>query len=290
LDALTVETSINLRIIKKNQWLISLGDFISRVPVSDNTLFEEIIHKYEKLMTALSEQLNNDVEQLNDFFNKALNNNVSKADLNVLSYFFGDLQDEVATFIKNASKLSTAQKMELVSKYMGIAFQYCITKILQRLAEKGNVLRDTSLPPTMIRVLWIPQQEGVVSKGVHDIPSSKIQAIALLKSIMPGLIDFSTDENEYTRIARLSLHLADNNDIDTLVDIIIKLYLDPSDAELPRHWEKLGLPKKYVPLMLLNHVLSKKYGVFTVVDFEMNTPIVITYPKLPYTENNNNEQ
>jgi hypothetical protein len=99
---------------------------------------------------------------------------------------------------------------------------------------------------------------------------------------MPGLIDFSTGENEYARVARLSQALSDDRDVDTLIQLIMKLY--NLDAGLPRQWEEGGLPKRYIPLGLLSRALSRERGVFSFIDFEGAIPIVVVYPKIPFTE------
>jgi hypothetical protein len=252
------------------------------MPVS-TTVFEEVERKYWTVVDTVADLHANNVRRLSELINKIMNAKVGEAELASLGYFFsGTVYDEVVKFVRNIDKYSIKQMEEFVGKYLNIALSTCKARVEEYLAERGVVLRDASASPGMFRLLWIPQQGGLTSKGIYDVPSSKVQVLALLRQLLPGLIDFDTGESEFTRIARLSQRLSDDYDLDTLIGIITRLYLDPSDAGLPKRLG--GLPKRYVPLVLLSHALSRKNGVLVLVDIEGDRSFIITYPKLPYTE------
>jgi len=166
---------------------------------------------------------------------------------------------------------------------MTVLFQRIGEKVTHLLGEKGVVIRDTSAPLDIYRILWIPQGSNTTSTGVYDLPGSKIQALSLLKSVLPRLIDYSTDENEFTRIAKLVQKLNDDEDIDTLLDLINKAYhTNINITDLVEVTEELFSQKKFIVYALLSFILAKKNGYQTYLDFEGKTPIVITYPKIPY--------
>jgi hypothetical protein len=280
LDALGIEISMDITRIKKGDLLINMKEPRVHMPVDDAEMIEELHNKYMPIIVNVLTALSSDMKRVNDLFNKALDAGVNETELNSLDYFFGDLHSEVASFLRKISKFKPTQWESLVSKYLSIAFQRLATKAVQRFAEVGAVLWET---PTLlsVRLLWFPG----AGRGVYDIPSSKVQVLALLKQLLPGLIDYSTDENEYTRLARLALKLNDNFDIDTLIDVITRLYL-PGSADLQELLRALNLPKKYIPLMLLGLALSKRIGIYSVIDFEGTSPIIVMYSKILITEAN----
>ena len=277
-DAMILETGISMTRVKRGFLMVELGDFNVYVPTGSEELFRELLRKYKPALDAWYESLYNDVDKLNELLLKGLNGEVSEQELGSLGYFFGELQGEVASFVRGVHKYSIKQREEFLIKYVSIGFQRAADRVVQLLSRDGAVLRDTGAPSGVLRLMWLPQQ----GRGAYDIPSGKVQVLSLLKSIMPGLIDFSTGENEYTRVARLSQALSDDRDVDTLIQLIMKLY--NLDAGLPRQWEEGGLPKRYIPLGLLSRALSRERGVFSFIDFEGAIPIVVVYPKIPFTE------
>jgi len=279
LDALSVEIGMNITRIKRGVLSVDMKKSIIYVPVGEKETADEIYNKYKSIIENVLVSLSNDLKNVHDLFAKAQDVGVSETELNSLDYVFGDLYDEVVSFMRKIDKFNYTQRADLASKYLSIAFQRLTARAVQRLAEMGAVLQDVSTL-TSVRLLWFPN----TSRGVYNIPSSKIQVLNLLKQLLSGLIDYSTDENEYTRLARLALKLNDDFDIDTLIGLIMKLYLDPNDADLPRWLEERGLPKKYVPLALLSYAIIKKRCVYAFIDFEGITPIVVVYPKTPITE------
>jgi hypothetical protein len=281
IDAIILETGMVITRVKRGFLMVELGDFVVYVPTRSEELFRELLRKYKPALDAWYETLSNDVDKLNELLLKGLNGKASEQELGLLGYFFGDLQGEVVSFVRGAHKYSIKRQEEFLIKYVSIGFQRVADRVVQQLSKDGAVLRDGA-PSGTLRLMWLPQQGGVVGRGVYAIPNGKVQVLSLLRGIMPGLVDFSTDENEYTRVARLSQALSDVRDVDTLVNLIVRLY--SLDAGLPRQWEEVGLPKKYIPLVLLSHALSKGRGVFSFIDFEGTTPITVVYPKIPLTE------
>ena len=275
LDTLGIEINMNMTRVKRDVLLVDMKEPIIYVPVGEEEASNEIYNKYKSIIESVLISLSSDLKKVYDLFVKARNAGVSETELNLLGYVFGDLYDEVVSFIKKIDKFNPTQRLDLTSKYLSIAFQRLTARAVQRLAEMGAVLQDV-FTSTSARLLWFPN----TGRGVYNIPSNKVQVLNLLKQLLPGLIDYSTDENEYTRLARLALRLNDDFDIDTLIGLITKLYLGPSDTDLPRRLEEHGLPKKYVPLALLAYVISKEECVYALVDFEGTTPIVVTYPMI----------
>jgi hypothetical protein len=282
LDAMIIEAGAYVERVKRGVFEIVQRDLITYMPVS-TTVFEEVERKYWTVVDTVVDLYANNIRRLSELINKIMNAKVGEAELASLGYFFsGAVYDEVVKFVRNIEKYSIKQMEEFVDKYLNIALSTCKARVEEYLAERGVVLRGMSVSPGMFRLLWIPQQDNLANKGIYDVPSSKVQVLALLRQLLPGLIDFDTGESEYTRIARLSQRLSDDYDLDTLIGIITRLYLDPSDADLPKRLDRL--PKRYVPLVLLSHALSRKNGVLVLVDIEGDRAFIITYPKLPYTE------
>jgi hypothetical protein len=277
LDALGIELNIELTRIKRGVLLINVREPCIYVPTPEEDVSEEIYNKYSPIIAGTLISLSNDVKRIWNLFAKARDVGVSETELDSLDYFFGDLRDEVASFLKSVDKFGAEQRIDLKSKYLSIAVKGLAAKAVQRLAEVGAVLQDISTLLS-VRLLWFPG----VGRGAYDLPSNKVQVLNLLKQLLPGLIDYSTDENEYTRLARLALKLNDDFDIDTLIGVIMKLYLDPNEADLLiRGLEEHGLPKKYIPLAMLGYVISKERCIYTFIDFEGTTPIAVVYPKTP---------
>ncbi len=278
IDAIILETGISFMRVKRGFLTVELRGLTAYVPAQSKDLFSEVLRRYGPTVDAWFTSLTNDIDKLNELLLEGLNGKASEQELGLLGYFFGELQGEVASFIRRADKYSIKQREEFLIKYVSIGFQRAADRAAQRLARDGAVLRDTGAPSGVLRLMWFPGVGG----GVYDIPSGKVQVLSLLKSVMPGLIDFSTDESEYTRVARLALALGDDRDVDALINLIAKAYLGPGDA--PRQWVRPDVPKKYAPLLLLSHILSRERGVFSFIDFEGATPITVAYPKIPFTE------
>jgi len=278
IDVVILETGIAFTRVKRGSLTVELRSLVTYVPTQSKDLFSEVLRKYGPTVDAWFSSLTNDIDKLNELLLKGLNGKASEQELGLLGYFFGELQGEVASFMRGAHRYSIKQREEFLMKYVSIGFQRAADRAAQLLSRDGAVLRDTGAPPGVLRLVWLPQQ----GRGDYGIPSGKVQVLSLLKSIMPGLIDFSTDESEYTRVARLSQALSDGRDVDTLIQLIMRLY--NLDAGLPRQWEEGGLPKRYIPLGLLSHALSRERGVFSFIDFEGAVPIVVVYPKIPFTE------
>jgi hypothetical protein len=277
LDVLGIEASIDITRIKKNVMSVDMRmpSIYTPVPELESEILKDIRNKYDSILVSIFTSFSSDMKSINYLFTKAQNVRISESDLNSLDYFFGELRDEVASFLKKINELKPAQWIDLVSKYLSIAFQRLATKATERLAEMGTVLRDVPTP-LRIRLLWFPN----TGRGVYDIPSSKIRVLNLMKQLLPDLIDYSTDENEFTRLARLALKLNDDFDIETLINIAMRLYLDTSCEDLSGLWNVRGLPKKYILLLLLNYALTKEKGMLTLIDFEGTTPITVMYPKI----------
>lgn len=271
LDALGIEVGVDIVRIRRGVLTVSFREPRIYIPAGEVGIDEEVYGRYKPVIVNILTTLSNDLKRAHDLFNKAMDTGASEAELNSLGYFFGDLQGEVASFLRRIDKTKPAQWEGLVGKYLTIAFQRLATKAVQRLAEEGAVLRDTA-EPSMLRLLWFPNTSG----GVYDIPSGKTQVLALLRQVLPGLIDYNTGESEYTRLARLALRLNDDYDIDTLIDIITRLYPSLGSAGRPLD----GMPRKYTPLVLLSFALSMETRALSFIDFEGSTPIVITYPKI----------
>jgi hypothetical protein len=275
LDALGIEISMNVTRIKRGSLVINMMEPKIYVPADDVEINKEILNKYMPTIANILTAFSSDMKRVKDLFDKALDVGVSETELNSLDYFFGDLHGEVASFLRKISKTKPVQWESLVSKYLSIAFQRLVTETVQRFAEVGAVLWET---PTLlsVRLLWFPG----VGRVAYGIPSGKVQVLALLKQLLPDLIDYSTDENEHTRLARLALKLNDDFDIDTLIDIIARFYLNMDNEVLQEQLKTYNIPKKYAPLLLLGIALSKKAGIISFIDFEGTTPIVIMYPKI----------
>jgi hypothetical protein len=110
---------------------------------------------------------------------------------------------------------------------------------------------------------------------------------------MPGLIDFNinVDENEPVRIARLALKLDDEYDIDTIMNLIGKFYLEPNEMQaLLEELKEHGLTKKLTVYAMLSYILTKKNGHPSFIIFEGNTPLIITYPAIKFEESTNEEE
>lgn len=281
LDALGIEISMNITRIKRGNLMINMMEPKIYVPADDEEINKEILNKYMPTIANILTALSSDMKRVEDLFDKAIDVGVSETELDSLDYFFGDLHSEVASSLRKIGKFKPAQWESLVSKYLSIAFQRLVTKAVQRFAEVGAILREM---PTLLsaRLLWFPG----VGRGAYDIPGGKVQVLALLKQLLPGFIDYSTDENEYTRLARLALKLNDDFDIDTLIDIIARFYLNMDNKVLQEQLKTYATPKKYAPLLLLDIALTKKTGINSFIDFESTTPIVIMYPKMSIMETN----
>jgi len=277
-DAMILETGIGITRVKRGFLTVELRSLVTYVPTQSKDLFSEVLRKYGPTVDAWFSSLTNDIDKLNELLLKGLNGKASEQELGLLGYFFGELQGEVASFMRGAHRYSIKQREEFLMKYVSIGFQRAADRAAQLLSRDGAVLRDTGAPPGVLRLVWLPQQ----GRGIYDMPNGKVQVLSLLRSVTSGLIDLSTDESEYTRVARLALALGDDRDVDALINLITKAYLGPGDA--PRQWVRLDVPKKYAPLLLLSYILSRERGVFSFIDFEGATPITVTYPKIPFTE------
>ncbi len=271
----------------KSNFSVGIRTGFFSIPMADEEIREELKAKYSPIIAEkLHNYINDNITRFVDIFNKAWRKNADNKEMETLKYFIGDtLWDEFSWFFKNREKLSANQIAEQTKKYTLLVFQRSADSAVQFLGKKGVVFRDRNAPPTTLRILWIPQGNNVTSTGIYDVPESKVQLLSLLKSVLPGLIDFSTSENEILRIAKLALKLDDEYDLDTLVSLISKLYLEPNDTELVDELKKYGLPKKLIVYGLLTYVLTMKNKYSSFVVFEGITPVVIMYPKLELTVN-----
>jgi len=257
------------------------------VPAWNEQMRDDILGKYRSMLVKLFDHVYGDYAYR---FDKAIyillddklasTEDKDKAKKTLRDLFGESLFSEVMLFVKNIKNLHISQAMETAKKIKTILFQHIGEKMSHLLGEKGVVIRDTGVPLDMYRILWIPQGDNTASTGVYDLPGSKIQALSLLKNVLPGLIDYSTDENEFTRIAELAQKLNDA-DIDTLLALINKAYLHSNIniTELVEATGKLFSQKRFIVYALLSFILTKKNGYQTYLDFEGKTPIVITYPK-----------
>jgi hypothetical protein len=268
----------------KNSFNVNTRAAFFSIPMADEEIREELKAKYWGIIKEeVNDYIHGNLERFANMLNKTKTDN---KEMEVLKYFIGDtLWGEFSWILKNREKLSTNQAMEQTKKYIFLVFQRSADSAVQFLGKKGVVFRDRNAPPTTLRILWIPQGNNVTSTGIYDVPESKVQLLSLLKSVLPGLIDFSTSENEISRIAKLALKLDDEYDLDTLVFLISKLYLEPNDTELVDELKKHGLPKKHIVYGLLTYVLTMKNKYSSFVVFEGITPVVIMYPKLELTVN-----
>jgi hypothetical protein len=237
-----------------------------------NHVYEDYVYRFDKAIYILSED------------NLASTEDKDKAKETLRELFDDSTFNEIMWFVKNIEYLRKSQAMEIAKRIMTILFQRIGEKVSHLLGEKGVVIRDTSAPLDIYRILWIPQGDNTAGTGVYDLPGSKIQALSLLKNVLPGLIDYNTDENEFTRIAKLAQKLNDDEDIVTLLDLINKAYLHSNIniTEVVEVTEELFSQKRFIVYALLSLILAKKNGYRTYLDFEGKIPIVITYPKIPY--------
>lgn len=269
----------------KNSFNVNTRGIFFSIPMADEEIREELKAKYWSIIKAeVNDYIHGNIERFANTLNKTKTDN---KEMETLKYFIGDtLWDEFSWLLKNREKLSTNQAMEQTKKYIFLVFQRSADSAVQFLGKKGVVFRDRNAPLTTLRILWIPQGNNATSTGIYDVPESKVQLLSLLKSVLPGLIDFSTGENEILRIAKLALKLDDEYDLDTLVSLISKLYLEPNEAEsVLDELKKHGLPKKLIIYGLLTYILTKKNKCSSFIVFEGDTPVVIMYPKLKLTVN-----
>jgi hypothetical protein len=273
----------------KNSIDVNTGGNFFSIPMADEEIREELKAKYWGIIKEeVGDYIHGNIERFANTLNKTKTDN---KEMETLKYFIGDtLWDEFSWFLKNREKLGTNQAVERTKKYIFLVFQHSADSAVQFLGKKGVVFRDRNVSLTTLRILWIPQGNNVTSTGIYDVPESKVQLLSLLKSVLSGLIDFSTSENEISRIAKLALKLDDEYDLDTLVSLISKLYLEPNDTEsVLDELKKHGVPKKLIIYGLLTYILTKKNKCSSFIVFEGNTPVIITYPKLAEIEVNSNE-
>jgi len=251
------------------------------IPVESDTIGDEILRKYSSMLGKLLDKASADIVLFFDMLYRAVMNEVSSTETNMLKDFIGDeLWGEFSWLLKNKDSLRTKQKEEFVLKYLQIVVQRIIEKIVHTLGEKGMVMYDKIAPNTFI-ISWVPRQ-GLTTTSVDYAPKSKLQLLSILRDKLPGLIDFSTEENEFTRLARLAVRIEDNYDLDTLIQLITKLYLEPSEMWLLEELKEARLPKRTIALSILSFAQGKRNNCFTLIDFEGSTPIIIMYPQIPF--------
>jgi hypothetical protein len=251
------------------------------IPVESDTIGDEILRKYSPMLDKLLDKASVDIVLFFDMLYRAVMNEVSSTETNMLKDFIGDeLWGEFSWLLKNKDSLRTKQKEEFVLKYLQIVVQRIIEKITHTLGENGIVMYDKIAPNTFI-ISWAPRQ-GLTTTSVDYAPKSKLQLLSILRDKLPGLIDFSTEENEFTRLARLAVRIEDNYDLDTLIQLITKLYLEPSEMWLLEELKEARLPKRTIALSILSFAQGKRNNCFTLIDFEGSTPIIIMYPQIPF--------
>jgi len=251
------------------------------IPVESDTIGDEILRKYSPMLDKLLDKASADIVLFFDMLYRAVMNEVSNTETNMLKDLIGDeLWGEFSWLLKNKDSLRTKQKEEFVLKYLQIVAQRIIEKTVHTLGEKGMVMYDKIAPNTFI-ISWVPRQ-GLTTTSVDYAPKSKLQLLSILRDKLLGLIDFSTEENEFTRLAKLVMRTEDDYDLDTLIQLITKLYLEPSEMWLLEELKKARLPKRIIALSILSFTLGKRNNCITLIDFERSTPITITYPQIPF--------
>jgi len=294
IEAVGVQIDIELRREgSHNLTEVIRGDSFA-LPMVSEEIREKTTSKYDSMLEKLVNQVQDNIERFVNVYTKAIEGKITDSEMAILKSYVGDaLWSEFSWFLKNQDNLNARRKAELIKKFVSIIFQRSTEAIMQVLWKRGVVLRDRNLPPTTLRLVWIPQGDSITSTGIYDVPESKAQLLSLLRAIMPGLIDFSTsvDENELIRIARLTLKLDDEYDIDTIMNLIGKLYLEPNEMralleELKGH----GLPKKLTVYAMLSYILTKKNGHPSFIIFEGSTPVTIIYPAIKFEQATNKEK
>jgi hypothetical protein len=261
------------------------------VPAWGERVVNEVLDKYSPMLEGLFKRLYSDLAyRLIKAEYTLVDSTASPEDKDrakeLLREHLGEpLFSNAMWFVKNIEVLRKEQVMEMARKIAITIFQRVGGEVTHLLGEKGVVIRDPSAPLDTYRILWILQRDNTASTGVYDLPESKVQALSLLRSILPGLIDYNTDESEFTRIAKLAQRLNDEEDINTLIGLINKAYLHNIDiTDLTEAVGKLTSQRKSIVYALLSFILAKRNGYLTYIDIEGKTPIVITYPKTPYIE------
>jgi hypothetical protein len=277
-----IEIVIRIPVLTEKDKIIMLPvHTIYYIPVESDTIGDEILRKYSPMLGKLLDKASADIVLFFDMLYRAVMNEVSDTEANMLKDFIGDeLWGEFSWLLKNKDSLRTKQKEEFVLKYLQIVVQRIIEKIVHTLGEKGMVMYDKIAPNTFI-ISWVPRQ-GITTTSVYYAPKSKLQLLSILRDKLPGLIDFSTEENEFTRLARLAVRIEDNYDLDTLIQLITKLYLEPSEMWLLEELKEAKLPKRTIALSILSFAQGKRNNCFTLIDFEGSTPIIIMYPQIPF--------
>jgi len=277
-----IEIVIKIPVLtEKDKIIMHPVNTIYYIPVESNTIGDEILRKYSPMLDNLFDKASTDIVLFLDVLYRTVMNGVNNTEANMLKDFIGDeLWSEFSWLLKNKDSLRTKQKVEFVLKYLQIVSQRIIEKIVHSLGEKGMVIYDKFTPNTFI-ISWVPRQ-GLATTSVDYAPKSKLQLLSILRDKLPGLIDFSTEENEFTRLARLAVRIEDNYDLDTLIQLIAKLYLESNEMWLLEKLKEAKLPKRIIALSILSFTLSKRNNCFTLIDFEGSTPITITYPQIPF--------
>jgi hypothetical protein len=256
------------------------------VPAWDGQVVDDVLGKYGPMLEELFERVHNDyIYRIDKAFYTLMDDKTSPGDKDrakeLLREYLGEsLFSNIMWLVRNIEGLRKGQVMEVMRKIAIAIFQRVGEEVTHLLGEKGVVIRDPGVPLGTYRILWIPQGDNTASTGVYDLPGSKTQVLSLLKSALPGLIDYSTNEDEITRIAKLAQRLDDKEDINTLIGLINKAYLHPGiDTKTV-----LGVftQRKFIVHALLSFILTKRNGYLTYIDIEGKAPIVITYPKTPY--------
>jgi hypothetical protein len=268
-------------LVEKDKIIVYPINAMYYIPAESSTITDETLRKHRPILDKLLDKVSADIILFTDTLYKTVMNGADSTEVNILKDFVGDeLWGEFTWLFKNKDSLKNKQKEEFVLKYLQIAFQRIIEKAVHSLGEKGMIMYD-KLAPTTFVISWVPQQ-GLAITGVYYAPKSKLQLLSILKDKLPGLIDFSTEENELTRLARLVMRTEDDYDLDTLIQLITRLYLEPSEMWLLEELKKARLPKKIIALSILSFSQSKRNNYLTLIDFEGSTPIIITYPQIPF--------
>ena len=129
LDALGIEVSVDIVRIRRGVLTVGFREPRIYIPAGEVGIDEEVYGRYRPVIMNILTTLSSDLKRVHDIFNKAMDTGVSETELNSLGYFFGDLQGEVASFLRRIDKTKPAQWEGLVGKYLTILLATSISGV-----------------------------------------------------------------------------------------------------------------------------------------------------------------